>query len=215
MIAAAALLMLSAGPASMNAQIPEDALRLGTPGIGVGARAIGMGGAYTGVASDYSALYWNPAGLAQAVHGEFSVGLNYNNIGNTSNYFGTENQYSVNSTNLNTLGLVFPIPVARGSAVLAFGFDRQSSFTNGLSFSGSNPNSSIVQTYARDGDFVPGDPTTNLAYELYLADTSVTGGKWISPIRGNIAQIGQILESGGLNNWSVGGAIDIGKNLSR
>ena len=42
MIAAAALLMLSAGPASVNAQIPEDALRLGTPGIGVGARAIGI-----------------------------------------------------------------------------------------------------------------------------------------------------------------------------
>ncbi len=214
MIAAAALLILGAGPASVQAQIPEDALRLGTPGIGVGARAIGMGGAYTGVASDYSALYWNPAGLAQSTYGEFSVGLNYNNIGNTSNYFGTGTEYSVNATNLNALGLVFPIPVARGSAVVAFGFNRQSSFADGLSFSGFNPNSSIVQTYARNGDFTPADPTTNLAYELYLADTSVTGGKWISPILGNITQLGQILESGGLNNWSVGGAIDIGKNLS-
>ena len=33
--------------------------------MGVGARAIGMGGAFTGVADDASAVYWNPAGLVQ------------------------------------------------------------------------------------------------------------------------------------------------------
>jgi len=32
--------------------------------IGVGARAIGMGGAFTGTANDASTLYWNPGGLA-------------------------------------------------------------------------------------------------------------------------------------------------------
>src|SRR5689334_13804699 len=32
--------------------------------IGVGARAIGMGEAFTAVSDDVSSLYWNPAGLA-------------------------------------------------------------------------------------------------------------------------------------------------------
>lgn len=33
--------------------------------IGVGSRAIGMGGAFVAVANDVSALYWNPAGIAR------------------------------------------------------------------------------------------------------------------------------------------------------
>ena len=32
---------------------------------GVGTKAIGMGGAFIGLANDYSAVYWNPAGLTQ------------------------------------------------------------------------------------------------------------------------------------------------------
>ena len=32
---------------------------------GVGAKAIGMGGAFIGMADDFSAVYWNPAGLTQ------------------------------------------------------------------------------------------------------------------------------------------------------
>lgn len=34
--------------------------------LGVGTRALGMGGAYTAIADDTSAPYWNPAGLANA-----------------------------------------------------------------------------------------------------------------------------------------------------
>jgi opacity protein-like surface antigen len=40
--------------------------------IGIGARSIGMGGAFTAVANDISALYWNPAGLARMGGGEAS-----------------------------------------------------------------------------------------------------------------------------------------------
>ena len=38
--------------------------------IGVGARALGMGGAFVSVADDASAAYWNPAGLVQLEHSE-------------------------------------------------------------------------------------------------------------------------------------------------
>lgn len=32
---------------------------------GIGAAALGMGGAFVAVANDLSAIYWNPAGLSQ------------------------------------------------------------------------------------------------------------------------------------------------------
>lgn len=40
--------------------------------FGVGARACGMGEAFTGVADDFSAIYWNPAGIAQIKDLEFN-----------------------------------------------------------------------------------------------------------------------------------------------
>jgi len=40
--------------------------------IGVGARALGMGGAFSAIANDGSAVYWNPAGLSQLTKREIS-----------------------------------------------------------------------------------------------------------------------------------------------
>ncbi len=56
--------------------------KIGTSGaqflkIGVGARATGMGGIYTGLADDVSAIYWNPGGLGQLKAPEMM--LMYNN----------------------------------------------------------------------------------------------------------------------------------------
>jgi len=198
------------------AQFPEDALRFATPGRGVGARAIGMGGAYTGVASDYSALFWNPAGLAQLEHGEFSLGISHLNFNDKSTYIGTTQSYDNNATQLNALGIVYPVPVRRGSLVFAFGFNRQSNFTTGVSFQAFNPTNSIIQTYNRDGTPVSGRPS-GVAWELYLADTMRNAqGKLVyySPIVNRVTQIGKVLEGGGLNNWSAGGAVDIARNVA-
>lgn len=203
------------------AQFPEDALRLSLPGFGIGARALGMGGAYSGVANDFSAIYWNPAGLAQMTRAEFSAGLSYlnaNDNGTLINDMGTPLGNSIgaenNATNANTLGLVHPVPVRRGSLVLAFGFQREGNFTNGLGFSGFNPNSSIIQSYAPDGMPYPSDLSQNMAYQLFLADLDTVTGNWISPILNRVAQSGNVTESGGLNNWSIAGAVDIAPNTS-
>jgi hypothetical protein len=45
---------------------------------GVGARAMGMGGAYTAVSDDAAAIYYNPAGLAQMRRIEWNLRKFYN-----------------------------------------------------------------------------------------------------------------------------------------
>lgn len=204
------LLMLAAAPAV--AQFPEDALRFATPGPGIGARALGMGNAYTGVANDFSALYWNPAGLAQMQYGEFSFGLSQLNHRNTSTFFDEQVSSSNNTTALNSLGLALPVEVRRGSLVFGFGFQRHGSYTTGLEFEGFNPFSSIIQAYAADSTSYPSNITLPEELKLAIADTNT--GLFNSPIRDRVLQAGQVLEGGGVNHWSFGGAIDIARNLS-
>ena len=211
-IAYAAVLALTAVQAF--GQYPEDALRLGLPGTGVGSRSLGMGNAYTGIANDFSAIYWNPAGLAQLQFSEFSLGLSYHNNADISTFFNVQEKYNSTSTNLNGLGLVYKIPTSKGSMVLAFGYDRQNNFASGMSFTGFNPGSSIIQSYARNGSFYPSDLSDNIAYQLYLADIDTVTGRFTSPITGRVTQIAKVVEGGGLNNWSMGGGVDIAKDLS-
>lgn len=56
--------------------------------IGIGPRAIAMGGAYTSVANDASAIYWNPAGVAYS--NQFQVLFSYTGLyaGISLNYAG-------------------------------------------------------------------------------------------------------------------------------
>ncbi len=196
----------------LKAQFPEDALRFATPGLGVGARSLGMGNAFTGVASDYSAIYWNPAGLVQLKSGEFSFGISHVNFNNTSTFYGSQVSYTNNATKVNAVGLVFPVETRRGSLAFALGYSRQSDFTTGMSFNGFNPLSSIIQVWAPDGEGYP--PEITIAEELKLADIDTNSGTFISPIRNSVTQLGTILESGGLGNWSVATGVDIAENLS-
>ena len=56
--------------------------------IGVGARAVGMGNAFTAVSGDVNSLFWNPAGLADlkqsqlgAMDAPLAAGTNFNSLG--------------------------------------------------------------------------------------------------------------------------------------
>lgn len=117
-------------------QSAYDAVYLAGNEQGFGARARSIGGAYTALADDYSALYWNPAGLGYLQKSQFNLELSNQTINNSSIYSGNPNSDKQTYTNLNAIGLALPLPTTRGSLVLAFGYNQVSDFNSNLLISG-------------------------------------------------------------------------------
>jgi long-subunit fatty acid transport protein len=103
---------------------------------GVGVRAMGMGGAFAGVADDFTAIYWNPAGLAQIRQSEVYVGFQRNGRESQSVFNGSQGSSKLSNTRFATLGFVYPYPVYEGSLVFAIGFNRVKDFDWNLNQSG-------------------------------------------------------------------------------
>ncbi|MBF0591496.1 MAG: outer membrane protein transport protein [Nitrospirae bacterium] len=95
--------------------------------VGSGARALGMGGAFIGVADDATAASWNPAGLIQLGTPEVSiVGSTYSR--SEDGKFATEKidsaPQSVSETNLNYLSGVYPTDVFGRNIVLSMSYQH-------------------------------------------------------------------------------------------
>ena len=79
------------------AQWVESEITVGND-FGVGARAMGMGGAFVSVANDFTALYWNPAGLAQIERMEFFGALSHEKLEAETEYFGSSESTFASNT---------------------------------------------------------------------------------------------------------------------
>ena len=88
--------------------------------IGVGGRALGLGGAYAALANDASAAYWNPAALARLNYPEFML-MHDERFGGIVNYdfgavaipYGTDVTFGVSIMRLGVDG----IPDSRNALV--------------------------------------------------------------------------------------------------
>lgn len=172
------------------AQNAEDAARILDNELGFGARALGMGGAYTGVADDYSAVYWNPAGLAMIRKTEMFLDFSHVRFNNDVTYQGNLSSPTNSSTNLNSIGLVMPVPTVRGSLVFGLGYQRVKNFDYINEFQGvSNTDNNL--SFILD--------STNQVYDFF--GKNVTRGELIT-------------DEGSMNQYNLSGAIDISPNAS-
>lgn len=147
---------------------------------GVGARAMGMGGAYSGVAEDFSAIYWNPAGLAQIRRIETYGAMSHQSIKDNSLFFGSPSTSQLSKTKLSSIGLVFPFPAYRGSLVFALGYNRLKTFDLSLKIDG----------YSTLTEFEK------------IGEASDNGGLGVFSIGGAIDVSPSVSVGGALNFWS-------------
>jgi long-chain fatty acid transport protein len=109
--------------------------------FGIGARPMGMGGAFIGIADDSTALHWNPAGLTQIRRLEFYSGLSYDKVEIETEYFGNTASTFTSDTHPNSIGIVLPVPVYRGGLAFGIAINRVQSFDSRIKVSGFNERS--------------------------------------------------------------------------
>ena len=110
--------------------------------FGVGARAMGMGGAFLGVADDFTALYWNPAGLGQIKKYELFGSLSHSALDAETQFpRARPTEIGRAKTRPNSIGMVYPFDVRRGGFALAFGYNRPQNFDSRIAIQGIDPSS--------------------------------------------------------------------------
>jgi long-subunit fatty acid transport protein len=125
--------------------------------VGSGARAMGMGGAFIGVADDATAASWNPAGLIQLERPEISI---------VGDYFSRSEEFSsgarpeINNTgkvddfNLNYLSLAYPFHYYR-NIVVSLNYQRlydfNRNFSHRLNFSSAGLDVDQDKQFEQDG----------------------------------------------------------------
>ncbi|HRP01754.1 MAG TPA: hypothetical protein PLE30_03805 [Candidatus Kapabacteria bacterium] len=197
-------------PIALKAQFIEDALRYSKPNGTISPRVAALGVSYIGLADDYGALFYNPAGLTLVQKSELNIGLGFKRNTSETNFLSQANLFNSNSEYITNLGIVSGFVKDGKKISVGIGYFRESDFYNTLEFSAMNPNSSIIASETKFGPNVDAD---NWAYELYLSNKSNSSG-YSTPYTDSLVQTSFINESGGLHNLSGGIAFDINENIS-
>ncbi len=174
------------------AQSPEEAVNLLDNEDGVGAKALGMGNAFNAVADDYTATYWNPAGLTQLGNHEISANLSSLRFENEALFHNTTTLDNRSWSKLQSFGLAYKFPTTQGSFVLGFGYNRFKNYNDFLSFNGYNRNSNGVEFELQD-EF--GE------YQFYPFDQDVQQNETVS-------------QDGNLNAWTLAGGMQLSPTFS-
>jgi long-subunit fatty acid transport protein len=179
-------LAMAAALSTARAAVDGELVSLGKK-TGVGARALGLGEAFTAVADDYSALYYNAAGMTQLSRSEAAANLSYGFFRNQATLAGNASApTSLETTKLNALTLVL---TDGGRWALGLGYYVPVSFDDPLSYRASDGSQ-----YVYDADGQMDHYRLGLAYmvneqvSLGLAASAVAGREQLEIQDGNTSR---------------------------
>jgi hypothetical protein len=165
-----------------NSQNIDDALRYSQTFYGGTARFMSMGGAFTALGADLSAISLNPAGVG--VYRSYEISLTpqllYNNTKSTFN--GTKTSDFRYNFGLNQIGIVTSLISNNNSTGLlnlnvSYSYVRTNSFNENTTISGVSNNSSMADYWARISEGTNYKKLTGapgIAYDAWIMDT-ITG----------------------------------------
>jgi long-subunit fatty acid transport protein len=182
------LMLAAAGPAAaQDIILPEVPF---TAKHGHGARAAGLGFAYGAVAEDGSAIWYNPAGLAQVRRIEFGAGFLHDKQERETGFDTATNGFpgtgfatattDISQTALSHLTFAYPFPTYRGSLVLGLAYQRLAPlrtdyFREGdlVAVDGGSPGLREFESYYEEGavDFYTAGLAGDLSPKISLGGT--------------------------------------------
>jgi long-subunit fatty acid transport protein len=105
---------------------------------GFGVKAMSMGNAFVALADDYSAVYWNPAGLAFLPVREFQIALGNLRNQSQTDLNGTSQSAFMQRLAFSHAGLVRAVPTHQGGFAFALGISSPINFDNVYDFRGND-----------------------------------------------------------------------------
>ena len=133
------LLMFLCLAGQAGAQIAQTVEISSSPNpVGSGARALGMGGAFIGVADDATAASWNPAGLIQLETPEVSIVGAYNRRSEDTTYVAfpeASGPQRVSTYDLNYVSAAYPFKALDRNMIVSLNFQHLYDFNKKVGFS--------------------------------------------------------------------------------
>ena len=208
----------------LNAQLPEDALRMSYIHPSGTAREQAIGGAMGSLGGDISATYVNPAGLGFYKTSEYLLSPGWTFDASKTGYLSTNTSGpSVNHFTLATSGVVFGWSTDQDkSSALSIAVNRTADFNGHIVYQGKNGYSSAAESYAEEFQnsgltldqalVEPGiSYPTRMALYTYLIDTSQGGSGPVVVQPANVLAAGGLLgqstditTSGGITEFAIG-----------
>ena len=140
----------------------------------------------------------------------FSISFNSNRYKNSVQFFNSPINSKRNNGNINQASIILPLPVKKGSAVLAFGYNQTTDFNSIIEFNGFNSsNTSMIQDLTDFNEDLIYE--LGLSYPVYDSEDEYLGDETL--INGRLNQRGRIVTEGYLNSWVFSGAAEVAKNL--
>ncbi len=136
---------LSSISSTVNAQLAQTINISSSPNpVGSGARALGMGGAFIGVADDATAASWNPGGLIQLETPEVSMVGAYNHRTEDTTYIAfpeASGPQKVTTFEINYFSLAYPFTVMDWNMIVSLNYQHLYDFHKkvGFGFNQSSP----------------------------------------------------------------------------